>query len=130
MIIDHEVAFIVLIDGAGRVLMQHRGPDKRVEPGRLSTPSGLVEPGEDALTAAHRERLEETGLTADLELARVLEQIGADGTVVRLHVFAGSTDARQDDVVCGEGLAMEFLTRQELATRDLASNVWALLGQE
>lgn len=84
----------------------------------------------DALTAAHRELLEETGLTATLELCRVLEQVGADGACVRLHVFEGSTDARQEDVVLGEGLAMQFLTLEEIETKELASNAWALLGRE
>jgi 8-oxo-dGTP diphosphatase len=60
----------------------------------------------------------------------VLEQVGADGTGVRLHVFEGSTDARQEDVVLGEGLAMQFLTLEEIGTKELASNAWALLGRE
>jgi 8-oxo-dGTP pyrophosphatase MutT (NUDIX family) len=94
MKITHEVAVVVLTDRVGRVLMQHRGPDKRVEPGRWGPPCGLVEPGEDALTAAHRELLEETGLTAALEPCRVVEQVGGDGIGVRFHVFEGSTDAR------------------------------------
>ncbi|MEV6520482.1 NUDIX hydrolase [Longispora sp. NPDC051575] len=130
MEVHHEVAVIVLTDRAGRVLMQHRGPDKRVEPERWGPPCGLVEPGEDALTAAHRELLEEAGLTAALKPCRVVEQVVAGGTGVRFHVFEGSTDARQEDVVLGEGLAMEFLTRAEFGTRELVSNIRALLGQE
>ena len=82
------------------------------------------------MTAAHRELLEETGLTAALKPCRVLEQVGADGTWVRLHVFEGSTDARQEDVVLGEGLAMQILTLEEIGTKELASNAWALLGRE
>jgi 8-oxo-dGTP diphosphatase len=45
-------------------------------------------------------------------------------------VFEGSTDARQEDVVLGEGLAMQFLTLEEIGTKELASNAWALLGRE
>lgn len=110
--------------------MQHRGPDKHVEPDRWGPPCGLIEPGEDALTAAHRELLEETGLTAALEPCRVVEQVGADGIGVRFHVFEGSTDARQEDVILGEGLAMLFLAREEIETRELVSNSRALFGQE
>jgi 8-oxo-dGTP pyrophosphatase MutT (NUDIX family) len=130
MKITDEVAVIVLTDRVGRVLMQHRGPDKHVEPDRWGPPCGLIEPGEDALTAAHRELLEETGLAAALEPCRVVEQIDADGVGIRFHVFEGSTDARQEDVILGEGLAMLFLTREEIETRELVSNVRALFGQE
>ncbi|GIG69331.1 NUDIX domain-containing protein [Phytomonospora endophytica] len=129
MDIDHEVAFIVLTDQAGRILMQHRGPDKRAEPNRWSPPGGLIEPGEDPLTAAHRELLEETGLTATLTFTRAFDQALTDGTTVRMHVYTGDTDARQEDVVLGEGLAMRFLTREEMTTRPLAGNIKALLGE-
>lgn len=121
-----EVAIIVLADRAGRVLMQHRGHEADPEPGRWTPPGGRLEPGEDAVTAAHRELLEETGLTAVLELDRVVEQVGADGTGVRFHVFTGRTDACQEDVDLGEGLAMRFLTRAEIATKELVGNAHML----
>jgi 8-oxo-dGTP pyrophosphatase MutT (NUDIX family) len=124
-IID-EVAIIVLTDRAGRVLMQHRNQDAHREPGRWTPPGGRLEPGEDAMTAAHRELLEEAGLTAVLELDRVVEQAVADGAGVRFHVFTGRTDARQEDVVLGEGQAMRFLTPDEIATKELASNAHLL----
>lgn len=55
---------ILLQDESGRVLLQKRGDD-----GLWGTPGGGLEPGEDFLTAAHRELLEETGLTCpDLAL--------------------------------------------------------------
>ena len=71
-----EVAIFVLTDRAGRVLTQHRSHDAHPEPDRWTPPGGRLEPGEDATTAAHRELLEETGLTADLEFDRVVGQVG------------------------------------------------------
>lgn len=127
MQIVHEIAIVVLTDPAGRVLMQHRGPDAHVEPGRWTPPGGHLEPGEDAITAAHRELLEETGLTAVLEPDRVVERPGPDGAGVRFHVFTGHTNASQDDVVVGEGLAMRFLTPAEIATKELTSNAHLFL---
>ncbi|MGH8876159.1 MAG: NUDIX domain-containing protein [Stackebrandtia sp.] len=124
----HEVAIVVLTDRDGRVLMQHRSHDAHVEPGRWTPPGGGLEPGEDAATAAHRELLEETGLTAVLVPDRVVEQAGADGAGVRFHVFTGRTDACQDDVVLGEGLAMRFLTPDEIATKELASSAHMFLS--
>jgi hypothetical protein len=38
---------------------------------------------------------------------------------VEMHVFYGPTDAKQDDVVLGEGQAMVFLTPEEALGRDL-----------
>lgn len=128
MEIIHEVAIIVLTDRVGRVLMQHRGHDAHVEPGRWTPPGGHLEPGEDAVTAAYRELLEETGLTAVLALDRVVEQVGADGAGVRFHVFTGRTDAGQEDVILGEGLAMRFLTPDEIATKELVSNAHMFLS--
>lgn len=126
MEIIEEVAIVVLTDPVGRVLMQHRSLDAHPEPGRWTPPGGRLEPGEDAAAAAHRELLEETGLTAVLELDRVVEHDGAGGTGVRFHVFTGRTDARQEDVILGEGQAMRFLTRAEITTKELVSNAHLL----
>jgi 8-oxo-dGTP diphosphatase len=55
---------VLLQDELGRVLLQKRGDD-----GLWGTPGGGLEPGEEFLTAARRELLEETGLTCpDLAL--------------------------------------------------------------
>lgn len=125
-----EVAVVVLTDRAGRVLMQHRGHDAHPEPDRWTPPGGRLEPGEDATTAAHRELLEETGLTAVLEFDRVVEQLDVDGAGVRFHVFTGRTDACQDDVVLGEGQAMLFLTPDEIAAKELVGNARMLFSPD
>ena len=39
---------------------------------------------------------------------------------VTVHAFCGPTDARQEDVVLGEGQAMVFIPRDEILDRDLA----------
>jgi 8-oxo-dGTP pyrophosphatase MutT (NUDIX family) len=122
MEVTDEVAIVVLTDRIGRVLMQHRALDAHVEQGKWTPPGGRLEPGEDALVAARRELREETGVAAILEPSGVVDHIRADGTAICFHVFTGCTDASQDDVVVGEGLAMRFLTRAEIGTIPLASN--------
>jgi 8-oxo-dGTP pyrophosphatase MutT (NUDIX family) len=122
-----DIASVVLVDRTGRVLMQLRDHFAPNDPGVWSLPGGHVEPDEEIETGAHRELLEETGLTADLVLIGVLDRPGRNGETVRFHIFTGITDATQDDVVCGEGEAMVFLTRDEIASRPTSRNAEAIL---
>ena len=67
--------------------------------------------------AARRELLEETGLTVgDLHPAWSGQRPFEEGFphTVTIHVFRGTTDARQEDVVLGEGRAMVFVPRDEV----------------
>lgn len=52
----------VIVDADGRILLQ-----QRTDNGRWGLPGGAVEYGESILEALHREVLEETGLTIDVE---------------------------------------------------------------
>lgn len=126
----YEVALVFLVDGDGAVLMQHRDEHAKVSPNQWGLPGGHVEPGETVEEAAHRELLEETGLSVDeLALAwsgpRPYEE-GFPHTVT-VHVFRGTTTAKQEDVVLGEGRAMVFIPREQALDRDLASTTAALL---
>lgn len=118
----YEVALVLLVDPAGSVLLQHRDGETPVSPHQWSLPGGHLEPGETPEEAARRELLEETGLTAG-ELhplwtgPRPYEE-GFPHTVT-VHVFHGTTTARQEDVVLGEGRAMVFVPRNEVLDRDL-----------
>ncbi|MBM7787966.1 NUDIX domain-containing protein [Tenggerimyces flavus] len=127
--ISREIAVALVTDRLGRVLMQHRTDDAPISPGLWTPPGGHLEPGEDALTAAHRELLEETGLRCpDLALADVRVLVGGDGQLVRYHLFEATTDARDEDVVCGEGQAMVFLTVDEAQRKSLTSIARAILA--
>ena len=84
---------------------------------------GWAAHGETPEEAARRELLEETGLTAgELHLFWTGPRPYEEGFphTVTVHVFRGSTDARQEDVVLGEGGAMVFVPRHEALDRELA----------
>jgi 8-oxo-dGTP pyrophosphatase MutT (NUDIX family) len=119
----YEIALVLLVDPSGAVLLQHRDEDAAASPNQWSLPGGHLEPGETAEEAARRELLEETGLTAD-ELHPLWSgpRPSEDGFpyTVTVHVFRGTTRARQEDVVLGEGQAMVFVPRDEVFNRELA----------
>jgi len=63
-------------------------PTKRLWANKYNGLGGHIERGEDALTSAQRELLEETGLTADLWLCGTL-MVDAGLTGIALYIFSG-----------------------------------------
>ena len=59
----HRAAHVLLFNAAGQLLLQKRAPDKDIQPDRWDTSvGGHLDPGENYLTAARREMVEELGL--------------------------------------------------------------------
>ncbi|WP_285559953.1 NUDIX domain-containing protein [Actinoplanes regularis] len=109
---DFRIAGVILVDVAGRLLLQLRDGNTRVDPHRWCLPGGHVEDGEDFLAAAHRELFEETGLEVealDLFTRELLPSARFPGAVGEFAIFYAATAATDDDVVCGEGAAMRFV---------------------
>jgi 8-oxo-dGTP pyrophosphatase MutT (NUDIX family) len=128
----YEVALVLLVDPSGAVLLQHRAADAAASPNQWSLPGGHLEPGETPEEAARRELLEETGLAPD-ELRPMWSgpRPSEDGFAhtVTVHVFRGTTRARQEDVVLGEGQAMVFVPRDEVLDRELAASSALMLSR-
>lgn len=87
-----------------RLLLIRRSPHKRYAPGLLHPVGGMVEPHEDPITAAHREVLEETGLTiTNLGLEAILYDIRpvrdeeCDWLVYHFSADLGSGEPRESD---------------------------------
>ena len=111
-------ASVLLVDAAGRVLLQHRDEHAPRAPLLWGMVGGAVEAGESPEEAAYRELAEETGLVlaaGELALWRSEAFAWSDGSVADYHVFVARTSATDADVVLGEGLAIVFVAPDEIS---------------
>lgn len=126
-----RVAAVLLVDTAGRILLQLRSADAPASPGQWSFPGGGIEQGEEPEEAARRELREETGLRADDELALfwhgMRPSTSAVSGQVEWYLFGAATSAGQDDITLGEGDAMVFTAPDAALALDLAATARALL---
>jgi len=78
---DH--AAIMICDDDGRILFIQRSMKKKTLPGAWSFPSGTVEEGEDVLSTAIRESMEELGV--DVSADKILSVLDLPEFSARLH---------------------------------------------
>jgi 8-oxo-dGTP diphosphatase len=101
-------------------------PTKRLWAGKYNGLGGHVERGEDALSSAKRELLEEAGITADLWLCGTV--IVDDGEVgICLFVFCGE-NAQGDIKASAEG-AVEWVRKEALPHLPVVEDLPVLLDR-
>jgi 8-oxo-dGTP pyrophosphatase MutT (NUDIX family) len=124
--LDARLAVVLLVDGAGRLLMQLRDADAPVSPNCWGLPGGHIEPGEDPDTAARREVWEETGLRLAGPLALFWHGLRPSplvpGAVSEFFVYAAPTTATRADLTIGEGAALEFMPPSQARQLDLSDS--------
>jgi 8-oxo-dGTP pyrophosphatase MutT (NUDIX family) len=122
----HRFACVLLVDREGRLLLQERDEHPVIDPERWGLVGGHVEDGEEHEPAAYRELEEETGLRlapGTLRLWREMEVFHEGyGTLDTTTVWVARVEARDEDIVVGEGRRIVFVRPSVARGLDLTAS--------
>jgi 8-oxo-dGTP pyrophosphatase MutT (NUDIX family) len=109
----HAFGCVLLVDAAGRILLQERDEHAPIDPDKWGLSGGHLEPGEDPESGTYREVEEETGVRLEpgtLELFDTFEVFHPRyGSVDRVHVYVAGVNLTDDDIDCREGRQIVFV---------------------
>jgi 8-oxo-dGTP pyrophosphatase MutT (NUDIX family) len=121
---------VVLVNGAGQVLMQLRDDKPSIaDPGCWAIPGGGQDPGESPEEAARRELLEETGYRlGDLSFVLTRNLDRGDGFIERQFYYYSEYDGIQP-LQCFEGQALKFIDLECLRRLKLTPGLGPIVEQ-
>ena len=122
---------VLLLDAAGRVLLQERDERATIDPERWGLPGGHVDDGETFAAAAARELAEETGVVLGADGLRFWREFAvyheAYDSHDRMQVFAARCDLTDADIVVGEGRQIVFVAFADALAHPLTASSTAIL---
>jgi len=129
LIPDPQTVAIIITNTQNEVLLQLRDSNPNISfANHWTLPGGVVDPGEHHQDAAKRELLEETGLQINLFHWKMYKRKLNKAFTIEQHVYTGKTQKEPEEMVLGEGQALHFFRRDELASLPIGYDFDKLLG--
>ena len=114
----HTVVTVFTVDTLGRILLTRRAPTKGMYPNYWEFTCGSGIAGEDSLTSAHRELIEETGIDCPGEALHLLGTLREPSAFMDCYLCR--PDARGEDVAItlqeGETVDCKWVSFWEMET--------------
>jgi 8-oxo-dGTP pyrophosphatase MutT (NUDIX family) len=121
--VERRFGCVLLVDGAGRVLLQERDEHAPIDPNRWGMSGGHLDPGEDPEAGAYRELEEETGVRLPPGTLRHFAQFRVfhphSASLDRTDLYVARVDLSDADIDCREGRSIVFVPPERALTLDL-----------
>jgi 8-oxo-dGTP diphosphatase len=125
-----QTVAIIITNDRSEVLLQLRDDNPQITfANHWTLPGGVVNPGENHEDAACRELLEETGLRSNLSHWKMYKRKSDVMFVIEQHVYFGNTGKNVNEMVLGEGQALEFFGKENLGSLQIGYDFDELLDE-